>query len=44
MKLTAKDKQAIIRKWLAEGLTQSQALKALVVLEQMTRNQTEKQA
>jgi len=44
VKLTTKYKQAVIRKWLAEGLTQSQALKALAVLEQMTRNQTKKQA
>jgi len=44
VKLTTKYKQAVIRKWLAEGLTQSQTLKALAILEQLTRNQTKKQA
>lgn len=37
MKLTTKDRQAAIRKWLAEGLTQHQALKALDELEDLMR-------
>ena len=37
MKLTTKDRQAAIRKWLAEGLTQHQVLKALDELDELTR-------